>query len=121
MTLAPPSLAGRRHGSLKGLAAAATLMAAMPAPFVLAEGRAHRVEMRDVAFAPARITVRAGDSVAWRNGDIVAHTATSEEGGFDVDVPPGGEGSAVMARPGSFAYTCRYHPNMTGQIAVEQP
>ena len=95
------------------------LIAAAPAPFVLAEGRAQRVEMRDVAFAPAQLSVRAGDSVAWRNGDIVAHTATSEEDGFDVDVPPGGEGSAVMARPGTFGYTCRYHPNMTGRIVVE--
>jgi plastocyanin len=116
VTVAPP---GRGATARKALAAAAALMAAMPAFPVGAEGRAHRVEMRDVAFAPARITVRAGDSVAWRNGDIVAHTATSEEGGFDVDVPPGGDGSAVMVRPGRFAYTCRYHPNMAGQIVVE--
>ena len=118
MTVAPP---GRGATARKALAAAAALMSATPAPPVGAEGRAHRVEMRDVAFAPARLTVRAGDSVAWRNGDIVAHTATSEGGGFDVDVPPGGEGSTVMARPGTFGYTCRYHPNMTGQIVVEQP
>ena len=102
------------------MAATALIAAAAAAPpSVPAEGRAHRVEMRDVAFAPARVTVRAGDSVAWRNGDIVAHTATSDEGGFDVDVPPDGEGSAVMARPGTFGYTCRYHPNMTGRIVVE--
>ena len=119
MTVARARLASGRFGAPKAFAAAAALMTAAPAPFVLAEGRAHRVEMRDVAFAPARVTVRAGDSVAWRNGDIVAHTATSEEGGFDVDVPPGGDGSAVMARPGTFGYTCRYHPTMTGRIVVE--
>ena len=120
MTVARARLASGRFGAPKAFAAAAALMtAAAPAPFVLAEGRAHRVDMRDVAFAPARVTAHAGDSVVWRNGDIVAHTATSEEGGFDVDVPPGGEGSAVMARPGSFAYTCRYHPNMMGRIVVE--
>ena len=75
--------------------------------------------MKDVAFAPAQTAVHVGDTVAWNNADIVAHTATSKEGGFDVDVPPGGEHSAVMTRPGSFGYICRYHPNMEGRIVVE--
>jgi plastocyanin len=75
--------------------------------------------MKDVAFTPANITVHVGDRVAWTNGDIVAHTATSQQGGFDVNVPPGKRGSAVMGRPGSFDYICRYHPNMKGQIVVQ--
>lgn len=48
-----------------------------------------------------------------------AHPATSEAGEFDVDVPPGGKASAVVTRPGTFAYICRYHPNTTGRIVVE--
>lgn len=100
-------------------AAAVALAAAALAQYAWAEGRAHRIEMKDVAFAPAQVSARAGDSVAWDNADIVAHTATSEAGGFDVDVPPGGKGSTVMTRPGTFSYTCRYHPNMTGRIVVE--
>lgn len=96
-----------------GLAAA---MLAQPAP---AEGRVHQIEMKGVAFAPAQLTVRTGDSVEWANGDIVAHTATSKEGGFDVSVLPGRNGSTVMTRPGMFSYICRYHPNMKGQVVVE--
>lgn len=84
-----------------------------------AEGRAHQIEMKEVAFAPAQVTVRTGDAVEWANGGIVAHTATSNEGGFDVNVLPGRKGSAVMTRPGMFSYTCRYHPNMKGQVVVE--
>ena len=96
-----------------GLAAA---MLAQPAP---AEGRVHQIEIKGVAFAPAQIAIRTGDSVEWANGDIVTHTATSKEGGFDVSVLPGRNGSAVMTRPGTFSYICRYHPNMKGQIVVE--
>jgi plastocyanin len=87
---------------------------------VRAEGRTHRIEMRDAAFLPAQVTVRAGDRVAWENIDIVAHTVTSEEEGrFDVDLPPGGTGSAAVTRPGTFGHICRYHPNMAGRIVVE--
>ena len=74
--------------------------------------------MRNVAFAPAQVTVHIGDSVAWANADIVAHTATSNEGGFDVSVPPGGNMTTVMTRSGTFGYICRYHPNMKGQVVV---
>ncbi len=100
-------------------AAAAGLAAAMLIQAAAAEGRVHHVEMKGVAFAPAQVTVRAGDTVEWANGDIVAHTATSKEGGFDVAVLPGRKGSAVMMRPGTFSYTCRYHPTMKGQVVVE--
>jgi len=75
--------------------------------------------MKDVAFAPARVTVHAGDTLEWGNEDIVAHTATSEEAGFDVEVLPGRKGSIIVTRSGTFAYTCRYHPNMTGQVVME--
>jgi plastocyanin len=35
-----------------------------------------------------------------------------------VSVPPGGNMTAVMTRPGTFGYICRYHPNMKGQVVV---
>ena len=100
-------------------AAAVGLAAAMPAQPALAEGRVHQIEIKGVAFAPAQVTVRTGDTVEWANGDVVAHTATSKEGGFDVNVLPNRKGSAAMTRPGTFSYTCRYHPNMKGQVVVE--
>ena len=99
--------------------AAIISIAAMVTQPISAEGRTHRIEMKGVAFAPAQITVRVGDTLEWSNGDIAAHTATSKEGGFDVNVPPGRKGSSVVQRPGRFGYLCRYHPNMTGEIVVE--
>jgi plastocyanin len=93
-----------------------TAMLARPAS---AESQIRRIEMSGMAFAPAQVTVRAGDTVEWDNGDPFAHTATSKDGGFDVSVSPGRKGDAVMTRPGTFNYVCRYHPNMEGRIVVK--
>lgn len=98
-------------------AAIAAIAAALTQP-VSAGGRTRRIDIKDVAFAPAQVTVHPGDTLEWDNDDIVAHTATSEAAGFDVEVLPGGKGSTVVTRRGTFTYICRYHPNMAGQIVV---
>ena len=77
------------------------------------------ITMQRVSFSPAVVTVHVGDTLEWRNGDIVAHTATSKEAGFDVNVLPGRSGRAVMERVGEFQYTCRYHPNMKARVVVQ--
>lgn len=100
------------------LAAAATILAAAAPARPAAEGQPLMIEMKNVAYVPTRVTVHAGDTVAWHNDDIVAHTATSKQGGFDVKATPGATGSTVLTRAGTFSYTCRFHPNMTGAITV---
>jgi plastocyanin len=97
-------------------AMAVTVSLALP---VAAQAETHIVTMAQVAFAPAAITVRVGDTVEWDNRDIVAHTATAKEASFDVNVVPNRRGSAVLETAGTFSYICRYHPNMRGQITVE--
>jgi plastocyanin len=98
---------------------AALLCIAAPLQLALGEGRTHYIEMKNVAFVPAEIRAHVGDTVEWDNSDIAAHTATSKEGGFDVNVVPTRKGSAVLRRPGTFDYICRYHPNMKGQLIVD--
>src|SRR3954452_17897547 len=78
----------------------------------------HRVAMKAVDYAPNRVTARVGDTVEWANEDVVAHTATLK-GAWDVNVLPHRTGRARMTAPGTFAYICRYHPNMRGEIVVE--
>ncbi len=99
--------------------AAITTIAATLTHAVAAQGQTHRIDMKAVDFIPAQVTVRVGDTLEWDNGDIVAHTATSKEAGFDVNVMPGRKGSTVVKAPGTFNYICRYHPNMKGQIIVQ--
>ncbi len=103
---------------LLAFAAIASVAATLTQP-VAAEGRTHRIDMKSVDFVPAQVTVRVGDTLEWDNSDIVAHTATSKDGGFDVNVLPGRKGSTVVKAPGTFNYIWRYHPNMKGQIVVQ--
>lgn len=42
-----------------------------------------RVDIKNLAFNPASITVRAGDTVTWTNSDSMAHTVTADNGEFD--------------------------------------
>jgi plastocyanin len=79
--------------------------------------RSHLVEMQTTGFAPAELTVAEGDTVVWRNGDIVPHTATAA-GKFDSgSVAAGGEWRWV-ATAGDFAYLCTFHPTMKGTLKV---
>jgi plastocyanin len=78
----------------------------------------HRVTMKAVDYEPKRVAVRVGDTVEWANEDVVAHTATLKAA-WDVNVLPHRSGRATMKTPGTFAYICRYHPNMRGEIVVE--
>ena len=99
--------------------AAVASAAAILGQAAAAYGQTHRIDMKSVSFMPAQVTVRIGDTLEWDNSDIVAHTATSKGAGFDVNVLPSRKGSTVVKAPGTFNYTCRYHPNMRGQIVVE--
>ena len=76
------------------------------------------VKIDHLAYAPAEFTAHVGDTVEWKNADFVAHTATSTEGGFDVMIPAGATGHLVIKKGGSFPYTCRFHPNMKGELRV---
>lgn len=97
-----------------------------------------RVDVEHVAFAPARLEVDAGTAVTWTNlDDEVTHTATSgtagDEGvpGLDDGTPPKPDGtfdgsmegagasfSFTFEEPGTYAYFCRVHQSMTGEIVV---
>ena len=77
-----------------------------------------RVEVKRLAFAPAQITARVGDTIEWVNEDFVAHTATARDGQWDVQLPPHATGRTLVKRSGRIDYYCRYHPNMKGTITV---
>jgi plastocyanin len=87
-------------------------------------GEVVKVSIGDLAFAPANITVRVGDTIEWNNTDLVDHTATAKNGDWGVDIAAGKSGRMELHRAGTIAYYCRFHPHMTGMInvvAAEQP
>lgn len=81
----------------------------------------HEVEVRiaDFVFAPARVEIRAGDSIRWVNRDIAPHTATATGGAWDTGSLDQHEaGRIIFEAPGEHPYYCIHHPHMTGRVVV---
>lgn len=84
-----------------------------------ARGATHEVDIAEFAFAPAELTITAGDTVTWTNLDAVEHTATSVNGAFDSGyLAMGASYSLTFTTPGTYDYLCTPHPSMTGRIVV---
>lgn len=75
------------------------------------------VTVDKMAFSPAEISARVGDTIEWVNKDAFAHTATVK-GGWEVMLPVKKSGSVVLDKAGTVDYICRFHPNMKGTISV---
>lgn len=76
-----------------------------------------QVTIDKLVFSPASIEAKVGDTILWVNKDAFAHTATVK-GGWEVMIPPRKSASLTLKAAGTVDYFCRFHPNMTGQIAV---
>lgn len=77
------------------------------------------VAMKGMKFAPAVVSVHQGDTIVWTNGDFVAHSATARDKSWDVTVAPGKSASITITAPGTFAYFCRFHPMMVGEVDAQ--
>ncbi|MDC9825601.1 cupredoxin family copper-binding protein [Devosia sp. ZB163] len=93
---------------------AATALMAVPA-----FAADHTVTIKDMKFAPAALTIAAGDTVTFVNQDSAPHTATAQ-GAFDTGPMNPGQGvKLTFSAPGDFAYICAIHPSMKGNIKVQ--
>lgn len=84
-----------------------------------AAGEVVRVTINDLAFSPAEVRAKVGDTIEWVNGDFVDHTATAKDGTWDVAIAAGKSAQLPLSRAGTFAYYCKVHPGMTGTIHVD--
>ncbi|QFI68636.1 cupredoxin domain-containing protein [Sinorhizobium alkalisoli] len=76
-----------------------------------------QVAIERLAFSPARIDAKVGDTIEWINEDGLDHTATLK-GGSEILISAHKTGHLRLQNPGSFDYICRFHPNMKGRIIV---
>lgn len=77
------------------------------------------VDMQQLAYAPARVEIRAGTTVVWTNSAPLPHTVTADTGGFDSGIIEVGKRWArTFSRPGTYAYHCTPHPFMKGVVVV---
>ena len=81
------------------------------------DGTVH-VAIENLAFQPADIEVKAGETIEWTNRDRFAHTATVKDG-WEVLIPPGAVARHVATAGDTVDYYCRFHPNMKGRITVK--
>jgi plastocyanin len=80
------------------------------------------VAMKDIAFAPASVTVKVGQKITWTNDDAVEHNVTSQSG-EKISSPNFGKGATFSFTPtkaGTIDYVCTIHPGMNGKIVVTQ-
>jgi plastocyanin len=73
------------------------------------------------SYSPNPTTMRVGQTVAWKNGDSTAHTATQDGARFDSGTISAGATSApmTMSAAGTFPYHCTIHPGMVGTLVVQ--
>ncbi len=96
----------------------ALIVCILPAP-ASGAGESVRIAIGNLAFSPVEVTAKVGDTVTWVNGDFVDHTATDKGGAFDVAIAAGKSAELTLTSPGTFAYYCKAHPNMTATLRVE--
>jgi len=101
------------------LAALSLVALVLFAPTAGAQGKTMTVSIKNFAFNPPNATVAPGTTVTWVNNDQAPHTATANNGAFDSGtLQPGQSYSFTFDKPGTYAYHCNIHPDMTATVTV---
>jgi plastocyanin len=113
-------------------AACGSSSASTPTATATGGGTAAAAVIKDFAFTPQTITVKAGTTVTWTNQDSVQHTVTSADAiGVNANVTSDfdsgllGQGqtfSFTFTKAGTYFYLCTPHramPAMHGEVIVQ--
>src|SRR5262245_30920662 len=79
------------------------------------------VSLGDRAFGDEPVVIHKGERLRWVNADTLAHAIVADlPDATDFrktdELPPGGEQSFIMTKPGTTGIHCETHPNMTGTL-----
>lgn len=90
------------------------------APLVQRSARPRNaVAIRNFAFAPAVLRVKAGTTIRFRNADSAPHTVSATDGSFSSKtLRAGAVYTRRFTRAGTYAYLCAVHPQMKGRVVV---
>jgi plastocyanin len=110
-----PAGCGSGSGASSGAKAAVAVSVVPP-------GRTVQIVMRSLAFNPAAVHARVGQTVTWSNEDNAPHNITYVSGPrFRSSRPklqPGSRFSLTLHQAGTIHYYCSIHPWMTATIIV---
>lgn len=107
------SLAGCSGSSGAPIAASTTAASGASAPVV--------VHIKNYAYDPAQLDVKAGDKVTFVNDDKVDHTATANDKSFDTGTIKPGARKTITVKAGTKgkdSYFCTVHNYMKGALVV---
>ena len=75
--------------------------------------------MKAIAFTPGELKVDLGDTVVFKNADVVRHNAVRRELFDSGELRPGESFVWVPTDTGSYRYQCTIHPRMRGIVRVD--
>jgi len=96
--------------------------AGLVAATVWIQAASHPVSQKGKVFAPGTITVKAGESVTFKNDDDVTHNAFSTSKGNEFNAKaqtPGSSADVVFKTKGKVTVKCAFHPAMSLTVTVE--
>ena len=79
-----------------------------------------QVSINGFKFTPSDVTVNAGDTVVWTNGDSASHTVESSDGTLKSDeLSKGDKYEHKFTKAGKYNYICGIHHSMAGSVTVQ--
>ena len=103
------------------------IVAALAATIVFPSGSTARaespqpivIEIVKFRFEPQMVKLHPGDTVIWKTRDIVPHTATAKDGGWDSGtIEAGGSWKTVITEDMLGDYLCVFHPSMIASLNI---
>jgi plastocyanin len=84
-----------------------------------ASGEAGTIVAED--FSLTDLTAAPGEEIVLQNDGDTRHTATADDGSFDLEADGGATSDPGTAptTPGDYDFHCEIHPNMTATLTVE--
>lgn len=86
---------------------------------IIRPAKVNRVSIDNFAFKPIIISIKAGDTVIWRQLDKAPHSVVFSDGTASSILQQGQEYARTFTNPGDFKYHCGIHPSMTGTVSVK--
>lgn len=92
-----------------------------PESLLPANGELKTILIDHFNYQPDTLAIHVGDTVEWKNVDIVPHTATAtDKKSFDSGpIAKGTSWRSTFNRKGTYGYECIFHPNMKAKLVVQ--
>jgi len=79
---------------------------------------AAEIDQQNMAFVPARVSVKLGETVLIKNSETAIHTGNINGKNVTGNMKKGDSTPWTATAPGEYAVTCDYHPQMKATIVV---